>query len=160
MEKIRRFFKLNKDKGCEESSRIICYPIRISKPFNSEEKCRRLSWDTIFKVIKFYSLKFHRVMKGTVKSQSLLHGFEAPHDSKEEVLVESLRKMLSSDGLVLQKHTDYYTLIRYVFDKFQTMTRVVYLKCRRLCYNLATAYMTMHSDSILLHIQIFTNEGF
>lgn len=115
MEKIRQFFRL-KDKSGKESSRFICSPTRTSRPFNSQEKCRKLSWVTIFKVIKFYSLKFHRMMKGTVKSQSVLHGFEAPRDSKEEVLVESLRKMLSLDGLVLQKHNDYHTLLRYVFD--------------------------------------------
>ncbi|XP_074357755.1 phosphatidylinositol/phosphatidylcholine transfer protein SFH11 isoform X2 [Apium graveolens] len=135
MEKIRQFFRL-KDRSGKESSRFICSPPQAIRPFNSEEKCRRLSWVTIFKVIKFYSLKFHRMMKGTVKNQSVLHGFEAPHDSKEEVLVESLRKMLSLDGLVLQKHNDYHTLLRFLrmknFDLIKAKEAFLnYLKWRR-----------------------------
>ncbi|WOG86273.1 hypothetical protein DCAR_0205474 [Daucus carota subsp. sativus] len=136
MEKIRNIFKAKKGKGGEESSKFICSNTQPSRPFASREKYRRLSCDIILKVITFYSLKFHRMMKGAEKSQTVLHGFEGPHDSKDEVFVESLRKMLSLEGLVLQKHTDYYTLLRFLRMKEFDLTKAKeaflnYIKWRR-----------------------------
>ncbi|KAF2313077.1 hypothetical protein GH714_009116 [Hevea brasiliensis] len=69
------------------------------------------------------------------RSQTLQIVLEGAHDPKDEQLVESFRELLFLEGLLLGKHNDYHTLLRFLrmrdFDLSKAKdTFVKYLKWR------------------------------
>ncbi|KAK9120630.1 hypothetical protein Syun_018247 [Stephania yunnanensis] len=67
-----------------------------------------------FKSLISQSLKFFDSFKRTGRSKTLQMVLEGSHDSKDEELVESFRRLLLSEGQLPQKRNDYHTLLRFL----------------------------------------------
>lgn len=85
-----------------------------------------------------YPFKFRDSLKKRGRSQSFQKVLEGAHDPKDERLVESFRELLFVEGILLGKHNDYHTLLRFLrmrdFDLSKAKEMLVnYLKWRE-CY--------------------------
>ncbi|WCJ25932.1 Phosphatidylinositol/phosphatidylcholine transfer protein SFH11 [Euphorbia peplus] len=91
----------------------------------------------IIKSILSNPFKARESMKKRIRrSQSLKVVLEGAHDPKDQQIVESFRELLFVDGILLGKHNDYHTLLRFLrmrdFDLMKAKGMFVnYLKWRQ-----------------------------
>ncbi|KAF2299036.1 hypothetical protein GH714_030136 [Hevea brasiliensis] len=109
--------------------------IFISRVGGEGEDKASSSSNSVMKSMLTYPLKLRDSLKKRGRSQSLQIVLEGAHDPKDEQLVESFRELLFLEGLLLGKHTDYHTLLRFLrmrdFDLSKAKEMFVnYLKWR------------------------------
>ncbi|XP_058009535.1 phosphatidylinositol/phosphatidylcholine transfer protein SFH11 isoform X2 [Hevea brasiliensis] len=105
----------NKSQPAAERTKSIHPPIESYwlLPSAGEDKASSSS-NSVMKSMLTYPLKLRDSLKKRGRSQSLQIVLEGAHDPKDEQLVESFRELLFLEGLLLGKHTDYHTLLRFL----------------------------------------------